>query len=227
MFPLSDTEKPSRFPFLTLLLVAANVFVFFQMLLSSNPESFVARYALIPSSITLFDYSTLLPFITSMFLHGGFFHIFSNMWFLWIFGDNVEERLGIVGFPVLYFVSGIVGSLAQYLLQTSSSVPMIGASGAVSGVLGAYFILFPHHRIRSVVFLVFIFTVINIPAGFYLFYWFILQFFQGVASIPSLSSEAGGVAFMAHVGGFVTGVLLALAYRNAESKEYIEGEIVD
>lgn len=227
MFPIGDVEKSNRFPFITILLIVVNVAVFFQMLLSPDPEAFVSRYGLIPQNITLFDFNTLLPFITSMFLHGGFFHIFSNMWFLWIFGDNVEERLGLIGFPILYFASGIAGGLAQYLLQPGSNIPMIGASGAVSGVLGAYFILFPHHRIRSVLFLFFIFTVVNIPAGFYLFYWFILQFFQGVASIPTLASETGGVAFMAHVGGFVTGILLALLYRNTEAKEYIEGEIVD
>jgi len=227
MFPLGDIEKSNRLPFISIVLIAINVFVFVQMLLSQDPEAFVARYALTPQNVTLFNLETLLPFITSMFLHGGFFHIFSNMWFLWVFGDNVEERLGILGFPLLYFGSGIVGGILQYLLHTGSTVPMIGASGAVSGVLGAYFILFPHHRIRSVVFLFFIFTVVNIPAGFYLFYWFILQFFQGIASIPTLSQEVGGVAFMAHVGGFVTGVLLALMYRNAVNKEYIEGEVID
>lgn len=226
MFPLGDVEKSNRFPLITIVIIAINIFVFYQTLVSSDPEQFIQSYALIPATISLINLETLIPFITSMFLHGGFLHIISNMWFLWIFGDNVEERLGFLGYPLLFLLSGLVGSIAQYLLNPQSNIPMIGASGAVSGVLGAYYILFPHHRIRSVVLLFFVITVVNIPAGIYLLYWFVLQFFSGVAGIPSLSNNVSGVAFFAHVGGFLTGVILANMFKRSE-KGYIEGEILE
>lgn len=226
MFPISDSVKTNKTPFITIILIAINIYVFVRYLLLGNTDGFVEQYALTPEKVNLLNPNTLYPFITSQFLHGGFFHIISNMWFLWVFGDNVEEKIGRIKYLFLYLIAGIAGGFLQYILSPESTIPMLGASGAVSGVLGAYFVLFKHHSIRSIVFLFFVITTVNIPAGIYIFYWFILQLFSGVASIPSLSMETGGVAFFAHVGGFLFGYLIAKQVSKPK-KDYIEGEIVE
>ncbi len=226
MFPISDNARTKGLPFITIIIIAINVYVFIRYLLLGDTDQFVYEYALIPENVNFSNISTLFPFISSQFLHGGFFHIISNMWFLWVFGDNVEEKIGRIRYLGLYLLSGIAGGLLQYVLSPESSIPMLGASGAVSGVLGAYFLLFKHHSIRSIVFLFFVITTINIPAGIYIFYWFALQLFQGVASLPSLDLETGGTAFFAHVGGFVAGYLIAKLFSQPK-KDYIEGEIVE
>ena len=225
MFPISDSVKATKKPFVTIFLIAINIYVFVRYLLLGDTDQFVNEYALIPDKIVLTNFRTLYPFITSQFLHGGFFHIISNMWFLWVFGDNVEEKIGRIKYLGFYLAAGVIGALLQYVLNPESTIPMLGASGAVSGILGAYFVLFKHHSIKSVVLLFFVITTVNIPAGIYIFYWFILQLFQGVASLPSLSVETGGVAFFAHVGGFGVGYILAKLL-NKPKKDYIEGEIV-
>lgn len=226
MFPISDSEKTYKKPYLTILIIIINIYVFIKYLLFGDVELTVSKFALIPQLIDLFDYKTLYPFITSQFLHGGFFHIISNMWFLWIFGDNVEEKIGRFKYLSLYLLSGIAGAFLQYIISPESSVPMLGASGAVSGVLGAYFVLFKHHYIKSMVLLFFIATTVNVPAGIYIFYWFIIQLFQGVLSIPGLNAEAGGTAFFAHVGGFAAGYFIA-KIKTRPKKDYIEGEIIE
>jgi len=226
MFPISDSVRTNKTPFITIIIIAINVYIFVRFLLLGDVDNFVSEYALTPEKINLLGYRTLYPFITSQFLHGSFFHIISNMWFLWIFGDNVEEKVGRIKYLFLYLTAGIVGAFLQYILSPESSISMLGASGAVSGILGAYFVLFRHHSIKSIVFLFFVITTINIPAGIYIFYWFILQLFQGVLSIPGLSTETGGVAFWAHVGGFGAGYILAKLF-NRPKKDYIEGEIIE
>ena len=226
MFPISDSVRTNKTPFITIILIAINVYIFIRFLLLGDTDNFVSEYALTPEKINLLDYNTLYPFITSQFLHGGFFHIISNMWFLWVFGDNVEEKIGGINYLILYLGAGITGALLQYFLNPESAIPMLGASGAVSGVLGAYFLLFKHHSIKSIILLFFVITTVNIPAGIYIFYWFILQLFQGVASIPGLSTETGGVAFWAHVGGFGTGYLLTKLFSKPR-KDFIEGEIIE
>ena len=208
MFPLSDSIKARRFPFVNILLIAATVFVFIQQLITPSQDLFINTYSLIPSLVTFNDLSTLMPFITAIFLHGGFLHIISNMWFLWVFGDNVEGHLGFILFPILYFLSGIVGNIAQYILMPSSSIPMLGASGAVAGILGAYYVLFAHAKIKTMIPFFGFFTTAEVPAPFMLGYWFVLQVLSGAVSLP-FSSDSGGVAFWAHVGGFVTGVVIA------------------
>lgn len=225
MFPISDSVKTTKKPFITIILIAINVYIFVRYLLLGDTDSFVVEYALTPERINLFDYRTLYSFLTSQFLHGSFFHVITNMWFLWVFGDNVEEKIGRIKYLGLYLTAGVVGALLQYLINPESTIPMLGASGAVSGVLGAYFVLFKHHSIKSVVLLFFVITTVNVPAGIYIFYWFILQLFQGFASIPTLSMETGGVAFFAHVGGFGVGYVLARLL-NKPKKDYIEGEII-
>jgi membrane associated rhomboid family serine protease len=209
MIPLSDTKGSGSFPFWVICIILINCLVFFFEIISPNSDQFIQKYALIPTAVNFSDYSSLLPFITSQFLHAGFLHIISNMWFVWIFGDNVEQRLGFLLFPLIYLLSGVVGGLAQYLLMPDSIVPTIGASGAVAGVLGAYFALFPNHCIKTVVPIFGFFTITDLPAAFVLVYWFITQIFSGTAALVATSYQLGGVAYFAHIAGFVFGYLIA------------------
>ncbi len=215
MFPISDSMPSRRFPFINIAIIIVTAYVFYQQIVASSQEAFIRQYALIPTSVDINNPYTLLPFVTAIFLHGGFLHILSNMWFLWVFGDNVEGHIGWTAYFLLYFLAGITGNVAQYLLMPGSSIPMLGASGAVAGILGAYFTLFPHAKIKTL-FPIFIFlTVINVPAYFMLGYWFFLQVFSGAATLP-FGSETGGIAFFAHVGGFIAGVLFVRLFKRSE-----------
>lgn len=209
MFPISDSVKSKRFPFFNLLFIIINIIVFFLELTSPDPEGFVYTYALVPSQIDFSNLATLYPFITSMFLHGSFLHILSNMVFLWVFGDNVEGDLPFFVYPLLYLGAGIAGSLLQYFFTPMSTLPMIGASGAVAGVLGAYFTLFPHHKIRTLVTIPPFITMVNVGAGVMLGYWIILQIISSLGVLGTSMGEQGGVAYFAHIGGFVFGFLIA------------------
>ena len=212
MFPISDSIPSRRIPFINVAIILVTIYVFFQQIVASNQEAFIAQYALIPVLVNFSDPQTLFPFITSIFLHGGFLHIVSNMWFLWVFGDNVETHIPFVFYPLLYLLSGIVGGLSQYIFSPQSNIAMLGASGAVAGVLGAYYVLFPHSKIKTLVPFFGFATIVRVGAPFMLGYWFILQVFSGVTSLPMLG-ETGGVAFFAHVGGFVTGVFFAKLFK--------------
>lgn len=224
MFPLHDTARTRKFPIITLLIIFANIYVFFLELVVPNTDLFLAKYALIPSKVNFSDLTTLAPFVTSQFLHAGFVHILSNMWFLKIFGDNVEERFGSFFYLVVYLASGVVGGFIQYIFAVDSNIPMLGASGAVAGVMGSYFVFFPRHKINTLVPFGFFMTTVRIPASVILGYWFLTQFFSGVGSIVVV--QVGGIAWWAHVGGFVTGYLIAkLSQGNSEEKA--EGEVLD
>lgn len=206
MIPISDAEhKPRRFPIINIILILVNLYVFFLQFTTPDPEGFIYQYALIPANIDFSNWSSLFPFITSMFLHGGILHVASNMIFLWVFGDNVEGELNPFTYLLLYFGSGILGGLAQYMLAPTSAIPMLGASGAVAGVLGSYFIMFPHHRIKAFIFLPFFFTVTTVSAGVMLGYWIILQLISGSGMLGGIGQE-GGVAYFAHIGGFIAGI---------------------
>lgn len=218
MLPLRDEETSGRFPFVTLLIIAANVVVFVLEIQSPDFERFIAHYALIPNKVSIFRFDTLYPFITSMFLHGGFVHIASNLWFLWIFGDNVEKRLGIFYLP-FYLLTGVIASISQYFLMIHSSIPNLGASGAVAGVLGAYFVLFPHHRVRTLVPSFYTFHVVDLPAFLMLFYWFFMQILSGVTSLGTM--VLGGVAWFAHIGGFVSGWFFAQFFKRSRRPRII------
>jgi membrane associated rhomboid family serine protease len=161
--------------------------------------------------------------LTSMFLHGGWVHFLGNMLYLWIFGDNVEDRLGHVPYLMFYLLCGAVAAMAQVFVNPASPIPMVGASGAIAGVMGAYFVLYPHSRVLAVVFIVLFIDIIEIPAIFFLGIWFIMQLFSGVGSV--VQAAEGGVAFMAHVGGFVAGVIggFATRARDASRQEYWRG----
>lgn len=226
MFPLYDSVKTKvgGFPIITLLLVIANIIVFFLELTASDTDAFIQHYALVPSQINVSNFSTLYPFVSAMFLHGGFLHIISNMWFLWVFGDDIEKNLGKIPYLALYFLAGIIGNFVQYLLAPTSTVPMLGASGAVAGVLGAYFLLFPTAKIKTLIFIFVFITLLDIPAYLMLGYWFILQLFNGFGSIHA-NPDAGGIAFWAHVSGFILGLLFAKIFGRREVS-YVEGQVV-
>src|ERR1700722_8473526 len=216
MIPLKDLTPRRSFPIVTSLLIAANIAVFaYQLSLPPKAtEAFINTYALIPWKMHLAlegrRYTLVqgfLPLITCMFLHAGFLHILGNMWFFWIFGGNVEDRLGSFVYLPFYFICGIGSGLTQAAFSWGSHVPSLGASGAISGVLGAYIIFFPRSRILTLVTLFIIFFLARIPAFVFIGLWFAIQFLSGLSSLSSASS--GGVAWWAHVGGFALGVLFA------------------
>lgn len=207
MIPLQDAKTSDKFPFWTIAIIATNVVIFFLELTTPNIDAFIEQYALIPSMVDFFKPQTFYPFITSQFLHGGFLHIIFNMWFLWIFGDNIEGKLGYFLFPLFYLFSGIVGSALQFIFIPDSDIPMLGASGAIAGVLGAYLAFFGNNKIKTLIFIIFFITIIEIPASFLLFYWFILQLFAGAISVSPGTADVGGIAYFAHVGGFAAGWL--------------------
>lgn len=221
MIPIRDlhSQQRGRTPFVTILLIAANALLFFYEL-SLGPErlnAFVMSSAFVPArlaegGLTAADLAPgLQSGLLSMFLHGGWAHFLGNMLFLWIFGDNVEDRLGHPRFLLFYLAAGYAATLAHYWAGPGSTIPAIGASGAISGVLGAYLFLHPMARIRTLVFLGFFIQVLDIPALVYLPIWFLIQFFSGVVSLGAQTPvEAGGVAWFAHIGGFVAGPLLLL-----------------
>lgn len=216
MFPISDSIPARRFPYFTLFLILITVFFFAQELLVPNQTTFLKNNALIPSKVNFSYLNTLWPFITAIFLHAGFLHILSNMWFLWIFGDNVEDHLTPPAFLLLYMTAGIAGNLAQYSLMPNSSIPMLGASGAIAGILGCYYILFPYSKIRTLVFIFFFVTIIDISAPIMLGYWFILQLISVAGSLPA-STNQGGVAFTAHIAGFIVGLIFGILFKRKNS----------
>jgi len=207
MIPLRDPYPTRKRPIVTYSLLLANIVVFFFELLAKDLEAFFGQYALIGAKIDFLVPSSLFPFISFQFLHGGFIHLLSNMWFLKIFGDNVEDKMGRIKFLLFYLFCGVISGFTQYIFSINSEIPMIGASGAVAGVLGAYFVFFPHHVIETLIPGPFFWHRVNLPASIMLLYWFIIQLVSGVTSLPTAS--LGGVAFFAHAGGFIAGWLIA------------------
>jgi len=214
MFPLRDTIPSRHLPIVNYLIIIMNSIIFlYELALGYQLNHFLFKYGLVPihfisswGNDEISIAGRFLPFFTSMFLHGGWLHIIGNMWFLYVFGDNVEDKLGHLKYALFYILCGLFAGFSQFLLSWDSAVPMIGASGAIAGVLGAYFILFPHSRVLTLVpFFVFI-QIIELPAFIFLFFWFIMQFLYGTASLGAVSK--GGVAWWAHIGGFIAGILL-------------------
>ncbi len=204
MFPLRDTQPSYSKPVITVLLIVVNMLVFlFQASLDPySQNALIAQYGLVPDN---FHFSAV---ITSMFLHGGWMHVLGNMWFLWIFGNNIEDILGHEKFLLFYLLCGVAAAITQTYLNIDSRVPMVGASGAIAGVMGAYLIKFPNARIVTLVFILIFITTIDVPAWLMLIYWFFIQFVSGVGSIGYSTASQGGTAFFAHVGGFLAGMLL-------------------
>lgn len=204
MFPIAD-EKTYKFPIINVLIIALCVFVFIVQVSAIDFDVFVSNYALVPRRINFLDLGTLWPFISSIFMHGSLMHIGSNLWFLWIFGDNVEEDLGSISYLLFYVAGGIIAGLAQYVLSARSLIPMLGASGAISAVMGYYMIAFPTNRVKVLS----RYGSSYVPAYSMLLSWILLQLFSTVGSLVSGGFMGGGVAWMAHVGGFVFGVITA------------------
>jgi membrane associated rhomboid family serine protease len=202
---------------MTILLIAANCAVFLhQLSLGSRNAAFVAAFGAVPAWFTgaAAAAAPALPpaatILTSMFIHGGLLHLLGNMVFLWIFGNNVEDATGHLRFLAFYLLCGVAAAAAHILASPRSTLPMVGASGAISGVLGAYFLLYPYARIVTLVFLGFFAQTVAIPAFFFLGFWFVMQFLAGAASV---GAPGGGVAWFAHVGGFVAGLVLLLFFK--------------
>ena len=204
MFPLRDTQPSYSRPIVTIVLIVINILVFlFEFSLDDyTRNAFIAVYGLTP------EHFHFVNIFTSMFLHGGWFHVLGNMWFLWIFGDNIEDILGHGKYLLFYLACGVVAALSQVAINFDSRVPMVGASGAIAGVMGAYMIKFPHARIESILFVLFFITRFDVPAWLMLIYWFGTQLFSGVGSIGYTQASQGGTAFFAHIGGFIAGMIL-------------------
>jgi len=239
MFPFHDENKTLHPAYLTIVLIAINVLVwlFVEGAGSAIPLArAVCDLGLIPGELTgMLPPGTRFPLggglvcltdpgrqvsnvITSMFLHGSWMHLIGNMWFLWLFGNNVEDSMGHLRYVVFYLLCGIGAALAQVAANPASGIPMVGASGAISGVMGAYLVLYPRVRVYVLVFLGFFFTTITLPAWTMLLYWFALQFVGGLAGLVA-AEEGGGVAFLAHAGGFVAGIALVKLFAR---RDYIE-----
>lgn len=211
MIPLRDDNPSSSAPVVTVLLILACLAIFVYVSYGLGSEAAAAlvlqTYGFIPAELSApGGLAVEAPaLVTSMFLHGGWFHVIGNMWFLRIFGDNVEDRMGHVGFLVFYLLAGVIAALTHAWFNPASANPLIGASGAIAGVLGAYTVLFPRARIRSLAVLGFFVTTMRIPAFVFLPFWFLLQFVSG---LESLRGAGGGIAWWAHVGGFIAGIAL-------------------
>ena len=213
MIPLRDIIPSRTTPYVTISLISLNVLVFlYELSIGRAVDAFTLYFGLVPAA---FSWVTVF---TSMFLHGGILHVAGNMLYLWIFGDNVEDRMGHGRFLVFYLLCGVAAALAQTITAPDSVVPMVGASGAIAGVMGAYFVLYPKSRIVTLIPLFFFFQVIEVPAILFLGIWFLMQFVNGVGSIVTTAGggPAGGVAFWAHVAGFVAGLSGVVVFRRPE-----------
>lgn len=211
MIPIKDTIRSRSFPLVTWAIIIANTLVFFfeMGLTPLQQERFVTAFALTPGRLNPLNPLTLLPVFTHMFMHAGWLHFLSNIWILFIFGDNVEDRMGSLRFLVFYLLGGITAGLIQAMVMANSMFPVLGASGAIAAVMGAYFFYYPRARVITLI-LVFIFPwFVEIPAVVYLGFWFISQFFSGLFSIHANTINAGGVAWWAHIGGFLFGLIMA------------------
>lgn len=218
MFPLYD-ENPTRItPYFTYGLIGMNVLVFLHEVSLSNTqlEEFFQLYAVIPQQLTTNWSGEWTTLFTSQFLHGGWWHLISNMIYLWVFGNNIEDRLGHLKYLFFYLTCGALAALCQWFIGINSIIPSLGASGAISGVLGAYLIWFPRARITTLIFLGFFITTINVPALVIIGIFFIQNLISGFASLQTaanMSVESGGVAYWAHLGGFIVGMIFAFWHR--------------
>lgn len=227
MIPLKDNNPRIKFPFITLLIITCNViaFIFFV----SKPEAIqmqiINQYALFPSHVKtlLFtnnlNYNILSNFITYMFMHGSWLHLIGNCWFLWIFGDNVEGVMGHISYLFFYLIFGIFACFVHIAITSTPNVPIIGASGAIAGVMGAYLILFPKANILTFVPLFFIW-LLPIPAFIFLILWFAGQFLSGLSDLANTGKAASHIAFWAHIGGFLIGIIGGIIYRNKKERLY-------
>lgn len=206
MIPLRDANPSETVPFVNYGLIGANVAVFvYELTLGSGLDTFILRHGLVPA--TFLETLNVMPVFSSMFLHGGWLHVIGNMWFLYIFGDNVEDQFGHARYLAFYLVSGVAAAMTQVMFNAGSGMPMVGASGAIAGVLGAYVFMFPEAKVKTLIPIFFFFQVVDLPAFLFLGIWFLIQAFSGVYSLR-IASDVGGVAWWAHIGGFAGGAVL-------------------
>ena len=233
MIPLRDANPSSRTPWVTFLLIGLNTLAFLYevVLPESRLRQLIFTMGMVPARVTVFPADpaitfgdAFLPLFSSMFLHGGWLHLIGNMWFLWIFGDNIEDRLGHLRYLLFYLVCGLGAGVAHTLFNLNSTMPTIGASGAVAGVLGGYLLLYPHARVLTLIPAFFLYMV-ELPAYIVLALWFVIQLFSGTASLGARDASAGGVAWWAHIGGFLLG--LALVKLFAQQPPRVTYRVVD
>ncbi len=220
MIPIRDRNPSGTFPYITIGIIVINIFIFlYELSLGSDLVVFLHKYGVVPikvahyyrsSDLTIID--TFFPFLSSIFLHGGYIHLIGNMWFLWIFGDNIEDKLGHVKYICFYILCGTIASSVHVFFNSQSEIPCVGASGAIAAVLGAYMVTFPCARVTTIVPIFFFIQIIELPAVVVIGFWILIQFFSGAVSL-SASTSGGGVAWWAHVGGFVSGVILFYSIR--------------
>lgn len=217
MIPIRDENPTHSVPIITYLLILFNVLVFvFQYFLGPANDAFIFQFALIPADVTSTPTTeSVFNIFTSMFMHAGLAHLGGNMLYLWIFGDNVEDRLGKGKYLIFYILGGFIASLTHIITNPNSVIPTVGASGAIAAVLGAYLVLYPRQKVLTLIPLGFWLRLTMLPASLVLLVWFVLQFFQGVLFLGG--PDVGGVAFWAHIGGFVSGVIMGLAFKKPES----------
>ncbi len=227
MIPIRDRNPSGTFPVVTISIIVLNTIIFlYEISLGHKLDVFLFQYGVVPLKVL---YSTdipdttlveaYLPFVTYMFLHGGFIHLIGNMWYLWIFGDNIEDMLGRFRFILFYFLCGIGSALVHVFLNSRSGIPCVGASGAIAGVLGAYMISFPRARVLVVIPLFIIWQLIELPAILVLGFWFFIQFFNGAAAISSIEGGAG-IAWWAHIGGFILGIVFIKVFPKQRRRYY-------
>src|SRR3954469_9585976 len=215
MIPLRDVIPSRSTPYVTITIIALNALAWlFELSLPHDVlNDFLAAFGVVPAS---FSAPTL---ITSMFLHGSWSHVLGNMWYLWIFGDNVEDRVGHGRFILFYLLCGFAAALGQTVMDPDSTLPMIGASGAIAGEKGAFFVLYPRSRVLTLIPLIIFWEVIELPATFLLGFWFLMQLFSAGAIAVTANSAGGGVAFMAHVAGFAAGLIGVFVFRKRERRD--------
>ena len=212
MIPLRDIIPSRTTPYLTVTIIVLNAiaWVYELSLPREDLPLFLQQFGVVPA------YFTMPTLISSMFLHGSWSHVLGNMWYLWIFGDNVEDRLGHGRFVIFYLLCGIAAAYGQIVFDPLSTLPTIGASGAIAGVMGAYFVLYPHSRVLTLIPLIIFWEIIELPAIFLLGFWFLMQLFSAGAIAITSNSHGGGIAFMAHIAGFVMGLVGVFVFRKRE-----------
>ena len=215
MIPLRALLRRNNPATMTVMIIALNTFVFLWTLTQPTYRQnlFLQHYAMVP------DHLRLTSLVTSMFLHGGWWHLIGNMWFLWVFGSHIEDVMGAPRFLLFYLTCGVVSAAVQLAMSLGSPVPTLGASGAIAGVMGAFLVLYPRVRVTTLIFIIFFVTTVEIPAAFMLIYWFLIQLVSGLFSSGSFS-DSGGVAWFAHIGGFLAGLFLIRLFPNTRRYFY-------
>ena len=220
MFPIKDSIRSRSFPIVNWVIIILNGFIFYAQtnMSASGLTVFINDYALIPSTVDLARPVTLLPFLTHFWLHGSLFHIISNMWMLIVFGDNVEDRMGSLGYLIFYILGGLAAGGLQFIFTTHPNIPALGASGAIAAVMGAYFLFYPRSQVMTFVPFLLFRWFINVPSFIFLGVWFGIQLFSGVTALTAGGGGMGGVAWWAHIGGFAFGLIFSSLFAAGSKK---------